>query len=134
GQSYMALLMNNAPASDDVMFLQLIEASRCLITSGIVARRRCLLDTGLFDPLLRTAQDFDMWLRLALKGARLSYHRQELLKYRCRPDGLTRDTINSHQRELGVFDKIENSYDLSATNREEVLQVIRDRRALLHFE
>jgi glycosyltransferase involved in cell wall biosynthesis len=134
GQSYMTLLMNDAPASDDVSFLQLIEASRCLITSGIVARRQQLLDTGLFDPALRTAQDFDMWLRLALKGARLSYQRQTLLKYRCRPDGLTRDTINSHQRELRVFDKIENSYDFSTTEREEVLHVIRDRRALLHLE
>ena len=109
GQSYMSLLMNDAPASDDVSFLQLIDASRCLITSGILARRERLLDAGVFDPALRTAQDFDMWLRLALKGARLSYHRQALLKYRCRPDGLTRDAINSHQRELRVFDKIENS-------------------------
>ena len=75
-----------------------------------------------------------MWLRLALKGARLSYHRQALLKYRCRPDGLTRDAVHSHQRELRIFDKIENTYDLSATDREEVLHVIRDRRALLHFE
>jgi glycosyltransferase involved in cell wall biosynthesis len=134
GQSYMTLLMNDAPASDDVSFLQLVEASRCLITSGIVARREQLLDAGLFDPALRTAQDFDMWLRLALKGARLSYQRQVLLKYRCRADGLTGDEINSHQRELRVFDKIEKDYDLSATDREQVLQVIRDRRALLHFE
>lgn len=134
GQSYMTLLMNDAPASDDVSFLQLIDASRCLITSGIVARRARLLDAGLFDPALRTAQDFDLWLRLAHKGARLSYQRQALLKYRCRADGLTGDAINSHQRELRVFDKIENAYDLAAIDRAEVLHVIRDRRALLHFE
>jgi glycosyltransferase involved in cell wall biosynthesis len=134
GRSYMTLLMNDAPSSDDVSFPQLIDASRCLITSGIVARRERLLDAGLFDPALRTAQDFDMWLRLALKGARVSYQRQALLKYRCRPDGLTRDTINSHQRELRVFDKIENSYDLSNINREQALKSVRDRRALLHFE
>jgi glycosyltransferase involved in cell wall biosynthesis len=134
GQSYMTVLMNDAPASDDVSFLQLVDARRCLITSGIVARRERLLEVGLFDPGLRTAQDFDMWLRLALSGAHLSYQRQALLKYRCRSDGLTGDEINSHQRELRVFDKIENSYDLSATDREQVLQAIRDRRALLNFE
>jgi glycosyltransferase involved in cell wall biosynthesis len=134
GQSYMTLLMNDAPASADVSFLQLIDASRCLITSGIVARRGRLIDAGLFDPALRTAQDFDMWLRLALRGARLSYHRQALLKYRCRADGLTRDAINSHQRELRVFDKIETSYDLSNINGEQVLKTVRNRRALLHFE
>lgn len=134
GCSYMTLLMNEAVAVGDVNLLQLIDASRCLITSGIVARREPLLEIGLFDPALRTGQDFDMWLRLALKGARLSYRRQPLLKYRCRPDGLTGDTLNSHQRELRIFDKIETAYDLSSTNREKVLDVIRHRRALLQFE
>ena len=134
GHSYMALLMNDAAATDDVSFLQLVDAERCLITSGIIARRESVVNAGLFDPALRTAQDFDMWLRLALSGSRLSYQRKPLLKYRCRPDGLTGDTINSHQRELRIFDKIETSYDLAPVNREEVLRVIRDRRALLQFE
>ena len=134
GRSYMTSLMNDAPPVGDVSFLQLIDANRCLITSGIVARRERLVEAGPFDPALRTAQDFDMWLRLALNGARLSYQRQALLKYRCRPDGLTGDEINSHRRELRIFDKIENSYDLFAADREQVLKVIRDRRALLQFE
>ena len=57
-----------------------------------------------------------------------------LLKYRCRPDGLTGDAINSHRRELRVFDKIEQSYDLSPAERDEVSLVIKNRRALLEFE
>ena len=92
------------------------------------------MDVGLFDVALRNAQDFDLWLRLTLGGARLSYQRKVLLKYRCRPDGLTGNTVNSHRRELRVFDKIEQSYDLSPSEREKVLVVIRNRRALLNFE
>jgi hypothetical protein len=56
------------------------------------------------------------------------------LKYRCRPDGLTGDAVNSHRRELRVFDKIEQSYDLSPQERGKVTEVIRNRRALLEFE
>lgn len=133
-RTYMEVLMKDAAPADDVTFLQLVDAQRSLITSGIVARRQPMIDIGLFDEALRNAQDLDLWLRLALHGARLSYQRRVLLKYRCRPDGLTGDAINSHRRELRVFDKIETSYALSAEEREKVLAVIRNRRALLEFE
>ena len=133
-RTYMDTLMSDAPPADDVTFLQLLDAQRSLITSGVVARRALIIKVGLFDEALRNAQDLDLWLRLARKGARLSYQRRVLLKYRCRPDGLTGDAVNSHRRELRVFDKIEQSYDLSPREREEVTEVIRKRRALLEFE
>ena len=133
-RTYMETLMNDAPPADEVTFLQLVDAERCLITSGVVVRREPIMEVGLFDEALRNAQDLDLWLRLARHGARLSYQRQVLLKYRCRPDGLTGDAVNSHRRELRIFDKIEQSYDLSPHEREEVSEVIRNRRALLEFE
>jgi len=134
GRTYMDILMSSAAAVDDVTFLQLVNAERSLITSGVVARREPIIQIGLFDETLRNAQDFDLWLRLALRGDRLSYQRKVLLRYRCRPDGLTGDAINSHRRELRVFDKIEQSYDLSPAERKEVSVVIKKRRALLEFE
>lgn len=130
----MDTLMRDAPPNGDVTFLELVDAKISLITSGIVARRAPVMDVGMFDQALRNAQDFDLWLRLVLGGARLSYQRKVLLKYRCRPDGLTGDVVNSHRRELRVFDKIEESYDLSPSQREEVSAVIENRRALLKFE
>lgn len=133
-RSYMDTLMNDAPPADDVTFLQLVDAERSLITSGVVARRAPIMEVGLFDEALRNAQDLDLWLRLARHGARLSYQRRVLLKYRCRPDGLTGDAVNSHRRELRVFDKIEQSYDLSPQERGQVTETIRNRRALLEFE
>lgn len=134
GKRYMDTLMATAAAVDDVTFLQLVNADRSLITSGVVARREPMMEVGLFDKALRNAQDLDLWLRLSLSGSRLSYQRKVLLKYRCRPDGLTGDAINSHRRELRVFDKIEQSYDLSPAERDEVSLVIKNRRALLEFE
>jgi len=134
GRSYMDSLMHTAPAQGRVTFLGLVNAERSLITSGVVARRDLILEVGLFDETLRNAQDFDLWLRLARHGARLAYHRQVLLRYRSRINSLSGDAINSHRRELHVFDKIEQSYDFTPGERAEVHAVIRNRRALLEYE
>lgn len=134
GQTYMEALMAAAPASAQVTFLELVGAERSLITSGVVARRDQILEIGLFDEALRNAQDFDLWLRLARHGARLAYQRKVLLRYRTRVGSLSGDAINSHARELRVFDKIEQSYPLTPTERAAVSPVIRNRRALLEYE
>src|ERR1041385_3623857 len=132
--SYMIAWMDDAPEIGDFDFLELVDARRSVITSGVVARRQPLIEIGMFDPELRRAQDFDLWLRLAVAGCRLSFQRKALLKYRCRPNSLSGGIINSHRRELRIFDKIEQSYDLSPEQRNAVAEVIRGRRALLQFE
>jgi glycosyltransferase involved in cell wall biosynthesis len=134
GRTYFDAVMKTAPAMGDVTFLELVNAERSLITSGVVVRRDLILEVGLFDEALRNAQDFDLWLRLARHGARLAYHRHVLLRYRSRPNSLSGDAINSHRRELRVFDKIEQSYDFTPDERAEVSLLIRNRRALLEYE
>ena len=132
--TYMVAWMDDAPEVGDFGFLDLVDAKRSVITSGVVARRQAIIDIGLFDPELRRAQDFDLWLRLASTGRRLSFQRKPLVKYRCRPDSLSGGVINSHRRELRIFDKIEQSYELSPEQRSAVAEIIRRRRALLQFE
>jgi glycosyltransferase involved in cell wall biosynthesis len=134
GATYMTAWMDDAPEVGDFNFLELVDAKRSVITSGVVARRQSIIDVGLFDEELRRAQDFDLWLRLACGGNRLSYQRKALLKYRRRGDSLSGGVINSHVRELRIFDKIEQQYDLSPQQRTEVTEIIRKRRALLQFE
>lgn len=134
GRSYMDSLMSTAPATGQVTFLELVNADRSLITSGVVVRRELVLEVGLFDEALRNAQDFDLWLRLARHGARLAYQRKVLLSYRSRPNSLSGDAINSHKRELLVFNKIERSYEFTSAERPEVMEVIRQRRSLLEYE
>jgi glycosyltransferase involved in cell wall biosynthesis len=132
--TYMKTWMDDAPDSGDFNFVDLVDAKRSVITSGVVARRQPIVDIGMFDRELRRAQDFDLWLRLAVAGKRLSYQRKPLLKYRCRPGSLSGGVINSHRRELTVFDKIEQRYELSTDQRTQVTEIIRKRRALLQFE
>lgn len=134
GRTYMESLMEAAPARGRVTFLELVNADRSLITSGVLARRDQIMEVGLFDEALRNAQDLDLWLRLARHGARLAYQRRVLLHYRSRPNSLTGDAINSHQRELRIFDKIEQSYEFTPAERAEVAPLIRNRRALLEYE
>jgi len=133
-RTYMETVMDSAPMIGRVTFLELLNGDRSFVTSGVIVRRELIFKVGLFDEELRNAQDLDLWLRLAASGARLAYQRRVLLRYRCRPDGLTGNPINSHRRELRVFDKIEQSYDLNPSEREQVLAVIRRRRALLEYE
>lgn len=132
--SYMESLMGDAPPQGTVTFLELVNADRSLITSGVVVRRELVLEVGLFDEALRNAQDLDLWLRLAKHGAHLAYQKKALLSYRSRANSLSGDAINSHQRELRVFDKIERSYEFTPAERSEVTAVIRKRRALLEYE
>jgi glycosyltransferase involved in cell wall biosynthesis len=134
GQTYMDSLMGTAPPEGLVTFLELVNAERSLITSGVIVRRDLVLEVGCFDESLRNAQDLDLWLRLARHGVRLAYHRRVLLSYRSRSNSLSGDAINSHLRELRVFDKIEQSYEFTPAERAEVTAVIRNRRALLKYE
>ncbi|MFS8084067.1 MAG: glycosyltransferase family 2 protein, partial [Acidobacteriota bacterium] len=133
GRTYFEAVMNSAPA-DDVTFLDLLSGERSLITSGVLARREQVLEVGLFDENLRNAQDLDLWLRLARRGTRIAYQPRTLLQYRSRLNSLTGDAINSHRRELLIFEKVEQSFGLTPEERAEVEPVIRNRRALVQYE
>jgi glycosyltransferase involved in cell wall biosynthesis len=54
-------------------------------TSALLVRRRCLLDAGLFDVSLPSAEDYDLWIRLAmLPGIRVRFLDEPLGVYRIR--------------------------------------------------
>lgn len=133
GRSYFEAVMQAAPPKE-VTFLDLLSGERSLITSGVLVRRAHILEVGFFDEKLRNAQDFDLWLRLARRGTRMAYQPRVLLKYRARLNSLTGDPINSHLRELLIFEKVKQSYGLTPEERAEVEPVIRNRSALVQYE
>lgn len=68
GRRYM-----EAAPSKGVTLISLI-AQRCnIILSTVVARREAIVGAGLFDESLRRGQEFELWLRLVLGGARIEY-------------------------------------------------------------
>jgi glycosyltransferase involved in cell wall biosynthesis len=51
-------------------------------TSTVVATRESLISAGLFDEGLRCAQDYELWLRVAVEGRRIAYLPEPLTEYR----------------------------------------------------
>lgn len=127
GKTYM----ETAPSQGSVTFLSLIRYECNVITSGVVARRRTLIEAGLFEESLRNAQDFELWARLARRGARLGYQCKVLLRYRCRDGSLSGDAMNRLEREKRVFRFIADAYDLTPTERAEISRAMRLQQAAL---
>jgi glycosyltransferase involved in cell wall biosynthesis len=116
GKTYM----QTAPSEGPVTFVSLLRNDCNVITSGVVARRSALIEAGLFDESLRNAQDFEMWARMAKRGARLAYQRRVLLHYRCREGSLSGDEMNRLKREIRVYRHIAETYDLTPTEQAEL--------------
>jgi hypothetical protein len=88
-----------------VTLLSLIRQLSNVPLSTVVARRRALLAAGLFDTCLPGGCDFDMWLRLAVRGERIGYQRVALAERRPRRTGRARDPETELQRAITVLDR-----------------------------
>lgn len=127
--------MEVAPSEGEVTFKSLMRGECNIIGSGVVARKEALFGAGLFDVGLRNAQDFDLWIRMLLRGARMAYQRKVLVRYRYREGSLSGDAVNRVERELRVYRKILDAYELNASEREEVERaILRMRRELSLIE
>jgi glycosyltransferase involved in cell wall biosynthesis len=129
GKTYM----QTAPSDGPVTFLSLIRYQCNVITSGVVARRLTLVEAGLFDEGLRNSQDFELWTRLARRGARLAYQRKVLLRYRCRKNSLSGDVMNRLAREMRVFRHIADTYDLTPAESAELSRTMKSQQAALEL-
>lgn len=68
--------MKQCPSTGEATFQALI-MERCQIPiSTVVARKRTLVDAGLFDEKLARCDDYDMWVRVAFSGAKIGYTRK----------------------------------------------------------
>ena len=133
--------MDFNPSTGEVTAESLI-CGRCnIITSTVLARRELILQTGLFDETLRNSQDFDLWIRLAKKGARINYQRKILLFRRIYSGSLASDPAKSFEGEIHVLQKTRLRTDLTPAERSALeatlkrrmadVEVIRGKRSLL---
>jgi glycosyltransferase involved in cell wall biosynthesis len=109
GRTYM----ETSPSQGEVTAESLL-ALRCnVITSGVLARRRRVIEVDMFAEGIRRGHDFDLWLRLAKHGAQLTYQRKVLLKYRVLDSGLSGDALSQQRRALEVLAAVQQRYDLT---------------------
>src|SRR5574341_1046733 len=84
-------------ASDNMAYDLLVKGN-CVSCSTVFVRRACLEDVGLFDPDLFTAEDLDLWIRIA-RRYKIFCVKKVLSFGRVLSDGLQR---NIHKSEHGV--------------------------------
>lgn len=109
--------MDTIPSNGEVTLESLLDARCTIVLSGVVARRQTIIDAGMFDEQFRYAEDYDLWLRIARSGARLTYQRKVLLCKRRHPESLCADDMKLFENALRVLDNIECSNDLTANER-----------------
>jgi glycosyltransferase involved in cell wall biosynthesis len=74
-------------------------------TSTVMARRKALLDAGLFDPQINACEDWDMWLRMAEHGLRVRGTREPLARYRVWPGNVSGQKVKSCTGDTMVLEK-----------------------------
>jgi len=109
--------METAPSSGEVTLLALIEQRCNVILSTVVARRDAIVAAGLFDESIRRGQDFELWLRLARRSARIAYQRHVLAERFVRADGLSGTAAAELERAIDVLDRFGRAQDLPAAAR-----------------
>jgi len=110
--------MQAAPSRGAVSVKSLLSLTCHVIASGVVARRSVILDAGMFDETIRRGHDFDLWVRLAHRGARLAYQRKVLLTRQIHLDSLSGDAISESERALAGLRRIQRSLTLTADEHE----------------
>jgi glycosyltransferase involved in cell wall biosynthesis len=125
GRTFMTM----CPSRGAVTLESLLAQECNVITSTVVVRRSLVLAVGMFDEELRRGQDFDLWLRLVEKGARVRYQQRVLALRRLHGDNLSGTRLNELERALHVFGKAMRTLALSAREREAAERRVRELEA-----
>jgi glycosyltransferase involved in cell wall biosynthesis len=71
-------------------------------TSAVMARTNCLMEAGLFSEKRHVAEDYELWLRMAVRS-KLGIIDRSLVKYRYRPGSLSDNRLFSAHCALEVI-------------------------------
>lgn len=74
-------------------------------TSTVLVRRTALERAGEFDPALKITQDYDLWLRIAARGA-YSGLREPLARYWMHGTGLSSDPLGRYREHLQILERV----------------------------
>jgi len=88
-------------------YLSLLYDGNCLSTSAIVVKKSALDRVGVFDEDARmvTAEDYELWLRLAKDGCRFALVGEILGEYRLHGGNQSKAVMRNFQAELAVLEK-----------------------------
>jgi glycosyltransferase involved in cell wall biosynthesis len=121
------------PQALHVTFETLV-AERCTIcTSSVVASREALTDAGGFEERRRRSEDFDLWLRLAHRGARMSYSPAVQVRHRA-GNGLASDDNLMRRAQIDVYEKALLTLPITGPQAELLCRKTQEIQSRLHTE
>ena len=85
-------------------------------TSSVVVRRDAILAAGGFDPTLRSASDWDCWLRIAMLGD-VAFSEAVTMGYLMRPNSITANRINRLEAMAEIIERIGHHPDILPLTR-----------------
>lgn len=80
-------------AQDTPITLEKVLERRFNVFTAATIRRAAFDAVGGYDPMLRTAEDFDLWVRILSAGWTARHLAEPLARYRRRPQSLSTDTL-----------------------------------------
>jgi glycosyltransferase involved in cell wall biosynthesis len=118
GDSRLAgrLAMDLSPSHGEVSFESLVSC-RCSVMTSVLARKAAILAVGGWDEGLQRAEDFDLWVRAAHAGVRISYHERVIFRHRHRDSGLSADAAGMREGALAALEKQSQTLSLSAAEK-----------------
>ena len=121
--------MDVTPSRGAVTFERLIEERCTVLTSCAVARRQALIEAGLFDERFTRCEDVHLWLRLAFRRRRMTYHRKPLVRHLRRRGSLSDDVTAMTHAFIDVLRDIDTALPVSPRQRALIRRHISDRQA-----
>jgi glycosyltransferase involved in cell wall biosynthesis len=101
------------PSRGTVTLERVLEGSCNVFSSAALVRASRVREVGPFDESLDLAEDYDLWIRLLLDGARFSYVRDALVRARLLPTRLCADPERAERAVLRVLSKLGARCDLT---------------------
>ena len=120
---------DRTPQREPVTFDSLLREDSTVSTSSTVALRRALLEAGLFDEGLHRCEDFDLWLRMAHQGIRISFTHKIQIYHRL-ANGLAANSILMKRARAAVYANAERLPNLTESHR----QIIRRKISEIEYE
>jgi glycosyltransferase involved in cell wall biosynthesis len=112
------------PQSPPVTFEKLLTEECAITTSAVVASRQAMIDAGLFDERYRRCEDFDLWLRMSFRGARMDLLRQVGIEHRLLAGGLSSDHFLLKQALIEIYNKVLATLAVSAKQKRTIQELI----------
>lgn len=105
------------PQSFPVTF-EFILTENCTVgTSSTVASRDALIAAGLFDERFKCCEDFDLWLRMAFRGAKMNYDPGVHLDHALYGESMSGDRYVMKKARIEVYEKTASTLPVSEQQR-----------------